>query len=62
MTVWFLDVFSVTKQTLGLAGKLAERWTPGVKDDDHLAMRWLISGAVSLLGYNIVAVPGTSDR
>ncbi|MDF2990598.1 MAG: hypothetical protein K0S37_1112 [Microbacterium sp.] len=57
-TVWFLDVFSATKQTLGLARTLAERWTPGVKDDDHLAMRWLISEAVSLLGYNIVAIAG----
>lgn len=57
-TVWFLDVFSATKQTLGLARKLSERWTPSVQDDDHIATRWLISEAVSVLGYNIVAIAG----
>lgn len=56
--VWFLDPFAATKQTLGLARKLCERWTPGVKDDDHLAVRWLIADAISILGYNIVAITG----
>lgn len=57
-TVWFLDPFAALKQCLGLLQTLTVRWTPAVKDDEQLAVRWLISEALSVWMLNLVAVVG----
>jgi hypothetical protein len=57
-TVWFLDPFAAIKQTLGLLETLCQRWTPGVQDDEMLAMRWLISETLSIWVLNLVTITG----
>ena len=57
-TVWFLDPFAALKQSLGLLETLCHRWTPGVKDDEQLAVRWLISETLSIWVFNLVTIVG----
>ena len=57
-TVWFLDPFAALKQCLGLLESLCHRWTPGVKDDEQLAVRWLISETLSIWVLNLVTIVG----
>lgn len=57
-TVWFLDPFAALKQSLGLLETLCHRWTPGVKDDEQLAVRWLISETLSIWVLNLVTIVG----
>lgn len=57
-TVWFLDPFAAMKQTLGLLETLCQRWTPGVQDNEMLAMRWLIAETLSIWVLNLVTITG----
>ena len=54
--MWFVDAFSATKQTIGVFGRLSDRWTPSVDDDDYTAMSWLFSEAVSVFAFSLTAM------
>lgn len=56
--VWHIDSFSAAKQLIGLISRLSKRYTPGIQDDDLVALTWLLSESVALFALSLTAMAG----
>lgn len=58
--MWFLEPFTAAKQVIETLRRMTRRWDSKLKDDESVALRWIMAEGVSVLTLNLVMIAGLS--